>query len=51
MILHNRSIVAFGAIAVLTGVFGSSPMLGQDHASSPKLNDPTIVAIFDAANT
>ncbi len=51
MILQNRSIFASGAIAVLAGVFGSSPMLAQGHASSPKLNDPTIVAIFDAANT
>jgi putative membrane protein len=51
MILQNRSIVAHGAIAVLIGVLGSSPMGAQAQASSPRLDDPAIVAIFDAANT
>jgi putative membrane protein len=51
MILQNQSVVAYGAIAVLIGVFGSSPIAAQAQAGNPKLDDPTIVAIFDAANT
>jgi putative membrane protein len=50
MILHNRSILTFGALAFFAGVVGL-PASSRAQATAPKLDDPTIVAIFDAANT
>jgi putative membrane protein len=39
------------AIIALTTLFGLSPSTGAAQQESAKLDDPTIVAIFDAANT
>ena len=50
MIVHNRSILTFGALALLAGII-TSPAPAQAPAAAAKLDDPTIVAIFDAANT
>src|SRR6476469_11086700 len=50
MIVHNRSILTFGALALLAGII-TSPAPAQAPAAASKLDDPTIVAIFDAANT
>jgi putative membrane protein len=50
MILQNRSITRFTAIAAVAGAFGLLAAAAPP-ATAPKLDDPTIVAIFDAANT
>jgi putative membrane protein len=50
MISQNRSITRFAAVAVLAGAL-TVPTFAQAQAAAPKLDDPTIVAIFDAANT
>jgi putative membrane protein len=41
----------YGVMAALTIAFGSPVAKAWSQASAPKLDDPTIVAIFDAANT
>ena len=51
MILQNRSILRFGTIAVMAAAFGSPAAAANSQAPAPGLDDPTIVAIFDAANT
>jgi putative membrane protein len=48
MVSLNRSILRFGATLALTALV--LPAAGA-QTSAPKLDDPTIVAIFDAANT
>lgn len=50
MISQNRSIVRYGLYAAVAGTFA---LAGTSDAqtAAPKLDDPTIVAIFDAANT
>src|SRR3954452_3024414 len=50
MIVQNRSIITLGVLALLAGSLGS-PASVRAQAAAPKLDDPTIVAIFDAANT
>ena len=50
MILQNRSITRFTAVAVVAGAFGLLAA-ASPRATAPKLDDPTICAIFDAANT
>jgi putative membrane protein len=50
MISQKRSILKFGVAAMVAGTFGFSAP-AQAQAAAPKLDDPTIVAIFDAANT
>jgi putative membrane protein len=48
---YNRVLVAASA-AALIAVLGSTRTLNaQTNNAAPKLDDPTIVAIFDAANT
>ncbi|HEY1952746.1 MAG TPA: DUF4142 domain-containing protein [Gemmatimonadaceae bacterium] len=49
MIAQNRSIVTIGALALLAASLGSATTVRAQSAA--KLDDPTIVAIFDAANT
>ncbi|HEX9083222.1 MAG TPA: DUF4142 domain-containing protein [Gemmatimonadaceae bacterium] len=51
MISQNRTILRFGTMAALAVAFGLPVAAAQSQASAPKLDDPTIVAIFDAANT
>jgi putative membrane protein len=51
MILQNSSILRYGAMAMLTAAFGVPAVAAHSQASARKLDDPTIVAIFDAANT
>jgi putative membrane protein len=51
MISNNRSMLRYGVMAALTIAFGSPVATAWSQASAPKLDDPTIVAIFDAANT
>jgi len=50
MILQNRSVLRYGAITALALVFGL-PVTAARGQTLSKLDDPTIVAIFDAANT
>lgn len=51
MILQNRSILRYGAMAMLTAAFGVPAVAAHSQARASRLDDPTIVAIFDAANT
>jgi putative membrane protein len=50
MILQNRSVLRYGALTALALVFGF-PITAARSQTAKKLDDPTIVAIFDAANT
>lgn len=50
MISPNRSIVGLVLIAASAGAFGLAAVAAAQTAA-PRLDDPTIVAIFDAANT
>lgn len=50
MILQSRSILRYGTMAILATAFGF-PVAARSQATAPKLDDATIVAIFDAANT
>jgi len=51
MQLHTRVLTA-ASVATLIAVLGSArPTTAFAQGSAPKLDDPTIVAIFDAANT
>src|SRR3954466_9892852 len=50
MIAQNRSILTLGALAFPPGSL-APPATSSAQAAAPKLDDPTIVAIFDAANT
>jgi len=51
MQLHTRVLTA-ASVATLIAVLGSArPTIAFAQGSAPKLDDPTIVAIFDAANT
>src|SRR4051794_14412860 len=49
MLSRTRSLVSFGAFAAMAALI--VPCQARGQATSPKLDDPTIVAIFDAANT
>ena len=51
MISQNRTILRYGAMAVVAAAFGFPASTTHAQANAPKLDDPTIVAIFDAANT
>ena len=51
MISQNRTILRYGTMAGLAVAFGLPVVAAQSQSSAPKLDDPTIVAIFDAANT
>lgn len=53
MILQNRSILRYGTMALMAATFGFSTVAAhsQAPAPTPALDDATIVAIFDAANT
>ena len=51
MISQNRTILRYGAMAVVAAAFGFPASTADAQANAPKLDDPTIVAIFDAANT
>ena len=50
MIVQNRSILTLGVLALLAGSL-ASPASSRAQSAAAKLHDPTIVAIFDAANT
>ncbi len=50
MILQNRTILGYGTMAILAA-FSVHVVAAQAQSSAAKLDDPTIVAIFDAANT
>lgn len=51
MQLHTRVLTA-ASVAALFAVFASArPATASAQTAAPKLDDPTIVAIFDAANT
>ena len=50
MILQNRSVLRYGALTAMALVFGL-PITAARSQTAKKLDDPTIVAIFDAANT
>jgi putative membrane protein len=54
----SRTCLAFAAVLSTLGLFGAGGLAAQDHirtpsaeAPAPALNDATIVAIFDNANT
>ncbi|HEV7387807.1 MAG TPA: DUF4142 domain-containing protein [Gemmatimonadaceae bacterium] len=49
MLSRTRSLVSFGAFAAVAALI--VPCQARAQATSPRLDDPTIVAIFDAANT
>jgi len=51
MILQNRSILRYGTMAVIATAFSLPAAAANSQAPAPGLDDPTIVAIFDAANT
>jgi putative membrane protein len=51
MILQNRSFTRYGTMAMLATAFCVPIVAAHSQASPGKLDDPTIVAIFDAANT
>jgi putative membrane protein len=51
MISQNCSILRYGVMAALTVAFGLPVAIARSQTSAPRLDDPTIVAIFDAANT
>jgi putative membrane protein len=50
MILQNRSLLRYGAMSTLALVLGL-PLTAARSQTASKLDDPTIIAIFDAANT
>ena len=50
MISQNRTI-RYGTMAALAVAFGLPVVAARSQSGAPKLDDPTIVAIFDAANT
>src|SRR5258706_906337 len=51
MISHIRSMLRYGVMAALAIAYGLPVSTAWSQASGPGLDDPTIVAIFDAANT
>lgn len=51
MLLQNRSIIRYGTMAMLATAFCVPTVAARSQAAAGKLDDPTIVAIFDAANT
>ncbi len=51
MISQNRTILRYGSLAMLAAAFAVPTVAAHSQATAPKLDDPTIVAIFDAANT
>jgi putative membrane protein len=51
MISQNRTILRYGSLAMLAAAFAVPTVAAHSQAAAPKLDDPTIVAIFDAANT
>jgi putative membrane protein len=51
MILQNRSVLRLGTIALMAATFTFPTHAAQSQAPAPGLDDATIVAIFDAANT
>ncbi len=51
MILQNRSILRYGTMALMAATFGFPTVAVHSQAPAPALDDATIVAIFDAANT
>jgi putative membrane protein len=50
MIVQNRSILTLGVLTLLAGSL-AAPTPSHAQSAAAKLDDPTIVAIFDAANT
>jgi putative membrane protein len=50
MITQNRRFLTLGVLSLFAGGI-AIPASSQAQAVAPKLDDPTIVAIFDAANT
>jgi putative membrane protein len=48
MFFRTRSLVSLGVVAAMTSLI---PSQVRAQAAAPKIEDPTIVAIFDAANT
>jgi putative membrane protein len=50
MISQNR-IIRYGTMAALAVAFGLPVVAARSQSGAPKLDDPTIVAIFGAANT
>jgi putative membrane protein len=50
MISESRGVFRYGAMMLFAAAIGL-PAAARSQANAPKLDDPTIVAIFDAANT
>jgi putative membrane protein len=51
MIPESRGVLKFCAMALLAAAAIGFPAAARSQANTPKLDDPTIVSIFDAANT
>lgn len=51
MILQNRSVIRLGTMALMAATLAFPVVAAQSQAPAPALDDATIVAIFDAANT
>ena len=51
MQLYNRALNIVSAAVAIASIAAASPKTTFAQAAAPKLDDPTIVAIFDAANT
>jgi putative membrane protein len=51
MHLHRPALTTVSIAAVIVFLAGGRPTVTLAQTAAPKLNDPTIVAIFDAANT
>jgi putative membrane protein len=51
MISESRGVLKFRVMAFLAAAAIGFPPAIRSQANAPKLDDPTIVAIFDAANT
>lgn len=50
MVSQTRNVMRAGFVVSLAGLLGFAPVT-QAQSVKPRLDDPTIVAIFDAANT
>jgi len=51
MQLQNRMLTTAAIVGLISGIGLLRPTLTHAQNAAPKLDDPTIVAIFDAANT
>jgi putative membrane protein len=51
MHLNNRALNIVSVAVAIASIAGARPTITLAQSAAPKLDDPTIVAIFDAANT